>query len=80
VKHPLFCQAGCCPVRLEVGAVDHQPFRHAGLRHQGVEDAVEHAEPAPADEAIIDGVTGRPAGLSVSAGRLESDGVFTGVR
>jgi len=41
---------------VEVGGVDQQPIRLASLRRQRREDAVEHAEPAPADEAVVNRV------------------------
>jgi hypothetical protein len=41
-------------VGLEVGRVDHQLIGLAALTRQGGEEFVEHPQPAPADEAIID--------------------------
>lgn len=39
---------------LEVGGVDHQPLGWAVLGRQGREDARKHAEPAPADEPVVE--------------------------
>jgi len=41
-------------MRLEVGRVDHQPVRLAALGRERREDAVEHAHPASAEEAVVD--------------------------
>lgn len=41
-------------MRLEVCGIDHQPIRLAALGRQLGEDAIEHAQTAPADEAVID--------------------------
>ena len=38
---------------LQMGAVDHHRVRFPGVLGQRREDAVEHAEPAPAHEAVI---------------------------
>jgi hypothetical protein len=43
-------------VRLQVGRVDHQPVRSAGLRGQGREYAIEHAHPGPSYEPVIQGL------------------------
>jgi hypothetical protein len=39
-----------------MGGVDHELVRLSTLGSQSSEDAVEHAEPAPADEPVIDGL------------------------
>ena len=41
-------------MHLEVGGVDHQQVGLSGLAREGGEDAVEHAEAAPAYEAIVE--------------------------
>jgi hypothetical protein len=41
-------------MRLQVRGVDHDPLRLAALLGQRGEDLVEHAQPAPADEAVVD--------------------------
>ena len=41
-------------MRLQVRRVDHQLAGLAVLRRKCGKDAVEHAEPAPADEAVVD--------------------------
>jgi hypothetical protein len=41
-------------MRLQGRGVDHDPLRLAALLGQRGEDLVEHAQPAPADEAIVD--------------------------
>jgi hypothetical protein len=41
-------------MRLEVGGVDHQPVRLGAFACQFGEDPVEHTQPAPADEAVVD--------------------------
>jgi len=41
-------------MRLEVGGVDHQPRRLGAFARQFGEYPVEHAKPAPADEAVVD--------------------------
>src|SRR3546814_15294649 len=41
-------------MRLEVRRIDHQPVGLATLGRKRREDAVEHAHPAPADEAVVD--------------------------
>jgi hypothetical protein len=41
-------------MRLQVGCIDHQLVRLPALRRERCEDLVEHAEPAPADEAVVD--------------------------
>ena len=41
-------------MRLQMGGVDHQPSRLAGLARQLGENLVEHAKTAPADEPIVD--------------------------
>ncbi len=38
---------------LEMRSVDHQCFRNARLRRQAGEYSIKHAQPAPADEAVI---------------------------
>src|SRR5690606_26961829 len=53
-EQPLFEQAGGRPVCFQVGRIDHQLVGLAALRREGREDPVENAEPAPADEAIVD--------------------------
>ena len=50
----LFLRAGSRPVRLPVGRVDHQLVGPASLRRQRGENRVEYAEPAQADEAVVD--------------------------
>jgi hypothetical protein len=42
------------PLTLEVGRVDHQPFGLGPSWGQFGEDPIEHAQPAPADEATLD--------------------------
>jgi len=51
---PPFEQAGRRAVRLEVGRVDHQPAGFPGFGSERGEDPVEHAQSAPADEAVVD--------------------------
>src|SRR3546814_7639998 len=46
-------QTGRCPVRLQVGGIDHQLVGLAGPRRQCREDLVEHAKPAPTNETVI---------------------------
>ena len=41
-------------MRLQVRGIDHQPIRLAALGRQLGKDAVEHAQLAPADEAVVD--------------------------
>ncbi len=41
-------------MRLQVRGVDHQLIRSAAFGRERLEDAVEHAEAAPADEAVVD--------------------------
>jgi len=41
-------------MRLQVGRIEHQPFRRVGLGRQGREDTAEHANPAPADETVVE--------------------------
>ena len=53
-EQPLFEQAGRGAVRLEVGGVDHQLVGLPAACGEGGEDLVEHAEPAPPDEAVVD--------------------------
>jgi hypothetical protein len=45
------------PMRLQVRGVDHDPLRLAPLGQRG-EDLVEHAQPAPADGAVVDRLVG----------------------
>jgi hypothetical protein len=40
----------------EVGGVDHQLLRLVALGRQFGEDLVEHVQPAPADESVVDRV------------------------
>ena len=53
-EQPLFEQAGRSPMRFQVCCVNHHAFRFAALAGKFGEDFVEHAEPAPAHEAIVD--------------------------
>lgn len=46
-------------VGLQVGRIDRQLIRPAALCGERLEDAVEHAEPVPADERVVDRL-GRP--------------------
>src|SRR3546814_1993115 len=64
-EQPLFEQAGCRPMRLEMGRVDHQLVGLPALGRKGGEDLVEHAKPAPPDEAVIDRF-----GRSIVSGRI----------
>ena len=41
-------------MRLQVRGVDHDPVWFPGLPGQFDKDAVEHTQPAPADEAVVD--------------------------
>ena len=41
---------------LEVGRVDHDPVGFARTACEFGEDTVEHAQTAPADEAVVDGL------------------------
>src|SRR5471030_2264439 len=41
-------------MRLQMSGVDHDPLRLTAFAHQLGEDVVEHAQPAPADEAVVD--------------------------
>src|SRR3546814_19873712 len=52
--HPLFEQAGCRPMGLQMGRIDHQLIRLPTLGSPRSEYLVEHAEPAPSDEAVVD--------------------------
>jgi len=47
---------------LQVGDIDHQLIGLAALGREACKDAVEHAKPAPADEAVVDGLV-RAVGL-----------------
>ena len=42
-------------MRLQVGRVDHQPVRWAGVRRQSREYAIEHAHPRPSYEPVVQG-------------------------
>lgn len=42
------------PVRLQMGRIDNQLFRLASALREFHEDASEHAQLAPADEAVVD--------------------------
>lgn len=57
-EQPLFEQAGGRPMRLQVRhidhRIDHQRIRPAALGGELGENAIEHAEPAPADEPVLD--------------------------
>ena len=46
--------ARCFPVRLEVDRVDHQPVGITSVGRQLGEDPVEHAQAAPAENAVVD--------------------------
>lgn len=50
----LFKQTNRGKVRLEVRSVEHQLVRRPAASGKGGEDLVEYAEPAPADEAVVD--------------------------
>lgn len=50
---------------LEVRGLDHQPIRAVALGRQFGEDPVGYAEPAPADEAVVDRL-----GWPVGGGRV----------
>jgi hypothetical protein len=39
---------------LQMGRIDHQLIGLPALGSQGSEDLVEHPEPAPSDEAVVD--------------------------
>jgi len=41
-------------MRLQMRRIDHQLIRFPACRRERREDLVEHAEPAPADEAFVD--------------------------
>jgi hypothetical protein len=41
-------------MRLQMCGVDHDPLSLAALARQFGEDLVEHAQPAPADEPVVD--------------------------
>jgi hypothetical protein len=43
-------------MRFEMGGIDHQLLGTAALCSQFGQDAVEYAQPAPADEAVVDGL------------------------
>lgn len=53
-EEPLFEQAGRCPVRLEMGGVDQDFLGIAATFGKFNEDAPEHAQLAPSDEAVVD--------------------------
>ena len=47
-------EAGGGAMRLEMRGVDHQAIRTVAIARQFGKDPVEYAEPAPADEAVVD--------------------------
>lgn len=51
-EQPLFEQAGGGAVGLEMGDVEHQLLGLRPLVSQLGQDAIEHAQPAPADEPV----------------------------
>ena len=53
-EHPLFEQAGGGAVRFEMRRVDHDGVSRLAPAGQGGEDPVEDADPAPADEAVVE--------------------------
>ena len=53
-------------MRLQMRCVDHQLVGLAALGGKGCEDAVEHAHPAPADEAVVDRFVRTVIGWSIA--------------
>lgn len=53
-EHPLFEQARCRAVGLQVRSVNRDALGLWPFAGKAGEDAVEHAEPAPADKAVIE--------------------------
>jgi hypothetical protein len=51
---PSFLAGGCGAVGFQMGGVDHQLLGIAEFSGQFGQNPVEYAEPAPADEAIVD--------------------------
>lgn len=58
---PLFEQARRRAMGLEMRRVDHDALRLGSLAGEPCEDAVEDAEPAPADEAVVERLVGTVA-------------------
>jgi hypothetical protein len=56
-------------VRLEVSGIDHQLVGTATLCHQLGQDTIEHAQPAPADETVVDSLVRTIAGRSIAPRR-----------
>lgn len=52
-------------MRFEMGGVDHQLLGTATLRGQFGQNTVEDAQPAPSDEAIVDGLVRTITGRSI---------------
>ena len=53
-------------MRLQMGGIDHQPGWVAGLARQLSENAVEHAEAAPAHEPVVDRLVRTVAGRCIA--------------
>ena len=70
---PLFLEACRRPVRFEMGGIDHQPVRLSALGREFSEDAVEHAQAAPADEAIIDRLVRTVGGRRITPAQAVPD-------
>ena len=58
---------------LEAGGIDHQEVGLAGLAREPGEDAVEHAEAAPAHEAIVERLVGTVARGSIAPSHARAD-------
>ena len=54
MRQPFFGETDRRAMRFDVSAIDHQPLRDIRLGDQGHEDPVEHAEAAPAHEAVVE--------------------------
>lgn len=60
-------------MRFEIGGIDHQIVRFAALRGQFRQDAVEHTQPTPADEAVVDGLVRTVVGRDISPAKTIAD-------
>ena len=60
-------------MRLEVSGIDHQVVRVAALRGQLQEDAVEHPQSTPADEAVVDGLVRTVARRQIAPAKAVPD-------
>ena len=58
---------------LETGAVDHEPVRLARLAREAGEDAVEDAQAAPSDEAVVQGLVRGAGGWRIAPAQAVAD-------